>query len=397
MPKHAKSPTPSTSSPSSARADRMARRSPPPVKGIFKTSSARAQGPRVRYHYAWRGGPKFWSSLDDIPEGGPAYWEAYTRACEGARADRGRFREVLTKFLRSPEYQRYAPATQKEYRHRIFRAKRGIEPIFGDLPLAVFNTRKIREITYAWLDTYQSDKAADEAKKALTRIVRWAVDRNLIAENHVKGIPNRYKADRAEILWTPEEIARLYHAAPPHLQRVIVLMTEAGVAPVDAIALTRTNILPGPNGHRRLRLRRSKTAALADIPVTAALSRMIDATPEGQDHLIVGRRGRPYRQANSLSHAIGDLKKATKGIRDELNFYDLRGVCVTRLVRVGARLDQIATHMGWSMDYASRMLDVYTALEGVDSSALIDKLDAQTANVWCKRAAPRDEKEAASA
>ncbi len=52
------------------------------MKGIHRVKRKLASGKRVEYHYAWRGGPRFWDSRSGIEKGSPEYSAAYRRAAD---------------------------------------------------------------------------------------------------------------------------------------------------------------------------------------------------------------------------------------------------------------------------------------------------------------------------
>lgn len=140
---------------------RNARR--PRVKGIHRVSRERASGEIVRHHYAWRGGPKFWTSEDGPSEGSPEYWALYDRAVARLDYSRGKFRELLRAFLGSREFEQLKPRTQKDYQRLIFGLPDGqsIDDEFGDAPLQASNDPRIQRAAYEWRDRFSSPRVAD--------------------------------------------------------------------------------------------------------------------------------------------------------------------------------------------------------------------------------------------
>lgn len=326
------------------------------------------------YHYAWRGGPRFWSSSDDVPEGSAAYWRAYKAATARTDPDAGTFRMITRAFLESRAYTSLEDRTRADHHRHITHKSRGIDEIFGPLAIEAFNDQSIRGLVYDWRDSFESDRTADLYKGTLAKILKWAVDRALLRNDWVRGIPNRYKADRTKIIWTPDEIEAVIEKAPPHLARAMILATETGLRPGDQIALTRDHIRTTEDGKRYITITTAKRSRDVYIPVTRRLGAMLDATPVGQHHILVGKRGQPWKTTGSLSHAMTKVRQNLK-LREELNFYDARSYCVTRLVRAGVAMPDIAQHMGWSPSTASRMLDVYAKLLGFDPTEILAKID----------------------
>lgn len=332
------------------------------MKGIARVRKRLADGRTVSYHYAWRGGPRFWSSSDGTSEGGPEYWAAYDAALSTSDIGTRKFRKLIRLFLGSPEFARLAPRTQDDYRRSIFQPKLGIDAEFGDVPMKAMDDPRIRQKAYLWRDRFASPRVADHRKTHLVRIVSWSVDRGYLARNPMEGMSNLYSVDRSQIVWAPDEIAIVIERGPPHLARAMIVATEAGLRLGDQIRLELHHVV-WIGAQRRIRMEtgKSRGRTRVDIPITPLLAKVIDDTPKDRAHVLVGARGKPWAKASSLSHAMTDLKTAL-GLRPELHYHDARGACVTRLLAAGVTLDEIARHMGWRPSYAARMLDVYASL-----------------------------------
>lgn len=353
-----------------------------PVKGIHRIRTKRPSTPEIRYHYAWRGGPRFWASNTGVPESGPAYWDAYQRAVDGTAPAAGKFRLVLQAFLKSRDYQQLAARTKKDYQ-RSMGHENGIDARFGDAPIDVFNHHGIRKIVYAWRDSFESDRVADTFKTHLVAIVNWGVDRGYLQNNYLAGMSNLYKVDRSEIIWTREDLDLFMFGdagkgvapAPEWLQRLIVAATETGLRPADLAILSRNHIKTMPNG-RRIQIRTAKRKRIVSIPVTDRMGEVIDATPKDQMMIIVGGKGTPFAAPASLGQAVG-RRRDEAGVRPELRLYDARGTAVTRLFSAGATIRDIALHMGWAVEYASRMINVYAAMNPDSAGNILVQLNRE--------------------
>lgn len=73
------------------------------IKGNHRVSRPSASGKVIEYHYAWRGGPRFWRSGMSIAVNGPDYFSAYRQALEGRNPSKGLFREVMAAYLDAPK------------------------------------------------------------------------------------------------------------------------------------------------------------------------------------------------------------------------------------------------------------------------------------------------------
>lgn len=362
------------------------------VKGIHRVTKTLAGGRTVEYHYAWRGGPRFWSSCDGHGAGGPDYWKAYRDAIEDRNPSKGLFRgEVILPFLASRDFQNLAERTRKDYRRSLY-MKGGIDVKFGDAPAAVFKRPEVRRIVYDWRDSFASPRVADHAKTHLVTMVNWAVERGILPTNHIAGMKNIYKVDRSELFWTDAEIEAFcagipghVDPAPAYLQRILITATETGLRPQDQCVLARSHIKTTPQG-RRIQIRTQKRRRVASIPVTPRMAEIIDATPRDRLIILVGERGRPYSKSaymgRQVARRMDEIAEGAKAagipspIRAELHFYDCRGTAATRLFEADATVREIALHMGWSVETAARMIQKYAAMNPETADSVLVKLQA---------------------
>ncbi|MFD2175713.1 tyrosine-type recombinase/integrase [Rhodobacter lacus] len=359
------------------------------IKHIHRVTKRLADGTSHEYHYAWRGGPRFWSSRHDaFKKNGPEYFAAYAKACEDRKPSAGTFRQVIGQYLESRDFRNLAPRTQKDYQRSIY-MKGGIDEEFGTAPIGVFNRPEIRQIAYRWRDRFSSARVADHARTHLVKIVNWAVDRSIITTNHLAGMTALYEVDRSDLIWTDTEIEAFCDGAPDYLRRILIAATETGLRPQDLCILSRAHIQQTPEG-RRIVIRTQKRRRMVSIPVTPVMGKIIDETPRDRLIILVGDRGQPYSKASSMGRQVTRRKAeineaARKGgfpipIREELHFYDCRGTAATRLFQADATLREIAAHMGWSIQTAAKMIEVYVSMNPQASDAVLVKLSAARLN-----------------
>lgn len=328
------------------------------MKGVHRVKSRFADGRRVEYHYAWRGGPRFWTSIDGPGDaGGAEYLAALAAVARPANHARGLFREILIAFLDSAEFAGLAARTQKDLRISIYHPKTGIEVKWGSAPRALFDDARVRPQVLAWRDRL-GGKTGDTRAAHLRQIVGWAHDRGLLSEHRLTNIRATYKADRAEIIWTDDEIATFTAGAPAHVARILIAATETGLRPGDLHQLSLFHIEKTPHG-RRILLRTAKRRRIASIPVTPRMAALIDATTG--ERLLTTANGTPWRNANYLGDAVSTWRDEL-GIRKELRLYDARGTAATRWLNMGLELREIATIMGWSIKHAAQVIETYVAL-----------------------------------
>lgn len=324
----------------------------------------------IEYH-SIRGvaGSRFWRT-GDSPVGSPAYVDAYRDATRRpASADT--FGDIVTAYLGSGEYRALAPRTQADYRLWADR----IRAKFGDAPRAAFDRPAIRGVAMAWRDQW-TGKQAVYAWTVLRLIVSWAYDSGRLSQHHIKGGGRGlYAANRADVVWTPEEIERFTATAPEWLARGLILATETGLRPGDLVALTRGQIMPTPGGRQvQVRTGKSRGRQVATIPVTQRAAAVLDATPNRM-LILVSAKGRPLSPLR-LSQAVREHCRKI-GLSDRLRLYDARGTAVTRLLRAGCTVDQMARAFGWSIATAAQMIRHYAALDPSASDDVLALIERQ--------------------
>ncbi|MGI3167127.1 tyrosine-type recombinase/integrase [Pseudooceanicola sp. 200-1SW] len=344
-----------------------------------------ADGNARVYHYAFRGGPKFWDSSMSFGPGSDEYAFAYADVLRGAEKrsvgpKRSLTTSVLDQYRRSAHFQKLAPRTRSDYNKYLdsFDAEFGADPIkMFEEPESI---GEIREWKNQWA---HSPKQYDYATTVVTRLLNWAKEEEgAIAVHHHHRVKRLYGSDRSDIIWLPEELNAMLAVADERERRIIIAASEGGLTPQDIGILTRSHVQKTPMG-RRLYFRRTKSAKPTSIPVTPAFASIIDTTPADQKYLIVSLSGRKL-QAVRASQIVSDVKARANAmakkdarrihVRDELRLYDMRGTAATELLRAGCTLDEIAATMGWGLRHAGNMIEKYAAVSPDTSDEVLRKL-----------------------
>jgi len=112
------------------------------------------------------------------PEAVSAYYAAH--ASTVAPPECRNFRALVELYQRSPEYKMLADATKKSWRPWI----EGAKTEFGDAPLSIFNTPRMRGEILAWRDKWaHAPRQADFAMQVVSRILSFGVDRRKLSIN----------------------------------------------------------------------------------------------------------------------------------------------------------------------------------------------------------------------
>lgn len=138
------------------------------------------------------------------------------------------------------------------------------------------------------------------------------------------------------------------------------------------------NIEQGAGNRSRLVVRTEKSSRrkFAAVPITPRVASLIEKTPRDQSTFIVNHEGQPFRESNSLGAVVHDWRDKL-GLRKELHLYDARGNAVTRLVRAGCTIAELAAHMGWSVAHAADMVSRYAALDPEMTDGILDKVEGK--------------------
>jgi integrase len=306
-------------------------------------------GGRV-YAYAWRGGPRIKAAL-----GTPQFIEEYNRVVEAHRLpDTGTFRSVVSMYKASDDYKRLADTTRRNWARWLDR----IAAHFGDLSIRQFDRpEKIRPLIRRWRGTYASQpRTADYGMQVLSRVLSFAVDPlGKIASNPCEGIKQLYANNRAEIIWTPSDIAQLSAVASSEVMRAVDLAAATGLRVSDLLRLSWSHvqddaiiISTGKSRHRRE----------AIIPLYDDLATLLKSIDKKSTAVLVNSRGRPWTADGLNSSFATAMKKAKLKDRD-LHFHDLRGTAATRFYLAGLSERVIAEIMGWEEDQVAKIIRRY--------------------------------------
>lgn len=336
-------------------------------KGVHRVRRKLASG-KSRFHfYAWRGGPKFWEDDHRKPRD-PLFYKAFAETVSRPKTADYMTPQMVDDFLSST-------AMPKGERSKADIRKWGLRfaEHFKDAPAVIFEERGARGEMNAWRALWQhSPKQHDMAGTHAVRILNWAVDESKIREHNCHKLHRLYQVDRSEIVWTPADREAFNAVAPEWARRILCTACETGLRPADLVKLTTANVEPTPLG-RRLRVRTNKSKRLAHISITPELSKVIDTTPKDRLLILLGGNGQQL-DAESASKAVLRYRRKA-GISNDLRLQDCRGTAATRLLNIGLSLAQIANHMGWSVRYASSVIEHYARVSPDETDAVLIALE----------------------
>jgi len=315
------------------------------LKGLNSKTKRLADGRRVTYYYAWKGGPP----LRGEP-GSPEFIASYNEAvARKVAAPSGLLISILQRYKSSESFRGLAERSRRDYASKI----KLIECAFADFPLAALSDRRTRGVFREWRDrlAISSRRQADYTWSVLARILSWALDGGLITNNPCERGGRLYGANRADKIWTVGDEVNFLANAPAHLHLPLLLALWTGQRQGDLLRLPWSAY-----DGKYIRLRQNKTGVRVAIPVGAPLKAALDAAARGKKSpvILVNSEGKPWTADGFRS----SWRKACKAVGIVgVTFHDLRGTAVTRLARAGCSEAEIATLTGHSLRDVRSLLD----------------------------------------
>ncbi|WP_310542045.1 site-specific integrase [Phenylobacterium sp.] len=359
------------------------------LKGLNSKSRILADGSRVTYWWAWKGGPR----LPGKP-GEPEFMAAYNDAVAARKAkpDEQNLASLVRRYRASPEFNKNADTTKAEWRRWLDRIEADAADLdIGGLPLKALDDRRVRADLLAWRDQWADrPRSADYAVQVLSRVLAFGMDRGLLALNAAAGVGQLYESDRADQIWTAEELAAYAKAAvTPQHRHIVALACLTGFRRSDLTRLCWSHIsdvaIVMPTGKSRGRktqvipLLKETRELLADIradqlarhaalhakPRKARRPDEYRPAPPEPTTVLTNTRGLPWT-ASGLEGAVIDTKTLA-GVDKHL--HDARGTFGTRLRKAGLSASEIADVIGWDEERVERLLAAY-----VDRDAIVRDL-----------------------
>jgi integrase len=289
------------------------------------------------YWYAWRGGPRLRGDY-----GTADFWASYDVAVrERHIPEPGRFRALVTAYKASADYQKLAPSTKTVWGPWLDR----IADHFSTLSIAAFDHPKVRQVIRQWRNQYaDKPRTADMGIQVLSRVCAYAVDPlGKLAGNPCEGIKALWSSDRAEIIWTDADIARIKQACTPEIAHAIDLAAATGLRRGDLVRLSWLHI---QDGAIVITTSKSKHRRQALIPLYDGLREVLARIPKRSPIVLTNSKGQPwsYEGFGTMFNAA----KVAAGIGGELHFHDLRGTAATRFYTADLPLRVIAEILGWT-------------------------------------------------
>lgn len=334
--------------------------------GLHKATKRLSGGRVAIYVYAFRGGPmiakaegRTLADANAMMErllGQAATLDALDRARRPATApqDRAYVRGLIAAFRASPEWAKLGESSRREYGRYLD----SFDAEFGDWRVRLFEKPETKTDLLEWRDEYADrPRAADYAVQSVGRLFAWARGRGLTGARPTEDVPRLYDADRADMIWTDDDLVKVIAKATPEVGHAVRLAAEIGLRTGDLLRLTW-----GAVGQHGIVRRTNKRGRQAVIPITPSARLVLAGIPRRGPIVLANSSGVPW--------SLGGFKtmfrraKIEAGLTD-LHFHDLRGTACTRLYIAGSPKRDLATIFGWSEDAVDALLTKYVSGDAV--------------------------------
>jgi len=324
------------------------------LKGIHSAHATLADGTKIVYWYAWRGGPRLYGK-----PGTAEFMASYNAAvAQRAPSPEGRLQSLIDWFQTTGEFRTLRERTKTDYVKQISL----IEHEFGTFPVKALAARETRGVFKDWRDklALKSVRQADYAWTVLARILSVAKDRGRIMVNPCERGGRLYNGSRVDFVWTLDDEAAFLTNAPTHLHLPLLLGLWTGQRQGDLLRLAWSSY---DGNHIRLKQSKSQRRGArrvvhVKIPIGAPLKAVLDRAAMNKQSpiILLNSEGKPWTPDGFRASWGKACKKA--GI-EEVTFNDLRGTAVTRLALVGCTEAEIATITGHSIRDVRSIIDAH--------------------------------------
>jgi integrase len=355
--------------------------------------SARPGKPVTWYIYAWRGGPLIRKAVQPRK---PTLTAADHAAIGAAGVDDRAispttFRYAIRKCCpvnpakdaseASPEWNALSDNTKRVWRRHVD----AIEEKWGKFPPTIWDDPRMIAKVVAWRDTMKSTpRTADMAVQVLEFILDYAKLHALVRLNVAREVPSLYTgADRADIIWTDEDIAKFEATACTATRDLRALVDGLRLAAVtglrreDLITLTWDQVGEFAIVKKALKVSRRKRrrVVIPQTPQLEALLAELRTRPrrEGVDTVLVNNHGKPWTtngfgvSFSRIKGEAGIVHRDEEGKETPKHLHDVRGTfCTMLLTEWELTDDEAAEIMGWSPTRVARIRRVY-----VDHKAVV--------------------------
>ena len=333
--------------------------------GINSVSKTLADGTKVTYYYAWKGGPRL-SGKPGSREFNQVLAEALARRnaprplAQQQRSNESTIESVVDKYLDSQDFLTCKERTRFDYR----RQADVIVKKFGKLGVSALidDADEMRGIFLDYRDELAkaSPRQADYFMQVLNTILNWGKVRGKLKLNPLRdaGVKKLYNVTRADKIWSNAQIDEFMSRASPEITLAMTLALWTGQRQGDLLRLPWSAY-----DGETIKLSQAKSEGKRQpvnvvIHVAAPLKKALDSAARKSPIILVNQDGRPwtadgFRTMWFKTCARAKIPSSRKG---GPTFHDLRGTTVVWLARAGATDTEIANVTGHSTKQVQSIL-----------------------------------------
>ncbi|MBN9007909.1 MAG: site-specific integrase [Rhizobiales bacterium] len=333
------------------------------LKGVHKVKSK-----GNIYYYAWRGGPR----LAGNP-GSQEFLKSYNNAISDLRSvDNKRFHFLIVEYKGSDDFKKLSESTRRNWGPWLDR----IRQEFGDLRIAQFDRpEKIKPVIRRWRGQWSNTaRTADYGLQVLSRVLSYAVDPlGAISVNPCEGIKYLYTNNRAETIWTDEQIARIKATTSKEVGWAVDLAAFTGLRRGDLLSLTWESVGENSIEHRTSK---SNGRRPAIIPLYDDLRQILASIENRSPFVLTNTQGKPWSDSG-FGSSFDSAKNAAKMKDIDLHFHDLRGTAATKFYNARIPIRVIAEIMAWDEGTVEKIIRRYVGRDAA-TKALIAQINLHT-------------------
>jgi integrase len=325
----------------------------PPIK--VKNGPVRQISKGKEYWYAWRRGPRLHST-----PGSQAFLQELADAVAARQAPDTSKVSGLVALYRGSSYflEDLAPSTRDLWNPWLDK----IRDRFGTLSIRQFDRPAIKPEVKRWHHSMRATpRAADTGLQVLSRVLAFGMSEGKLASNQCEGMAHLHKSNRADVIWSDEDLTTLLAHASPEMAWAARLAALTGLRRGDLVKLAWTHV-----GEFAIELKTGKSRGrrTVTIPMIKPLRDLLSIIPKRATTVLTSSDKRPWT-GDGLGSSWWKLIQES-GLKDKgLRFHDFRGTAATRLYRAQLPLREIAEILGWSEDRVEKIINRYVKLDEI--------------------------------
>lgn len=307
-----------------------------PRKMHLHVCAERDRHGRMRFYYRKGKGKR----IPLPPPNDPGHDDAYKQAVAGnatplrrALPNSGTLAWLVEKYRQSGKFERLRPSTKRMREQVLARAV----TTAGNERYQDITARHIREA----MDR-RSPAAANNFRKIMNQLFKWAASMELLAKNPCEGIEAIRLDSDGHHTWTVDEVAQYCERWPVGTRERLAmdLLLFTGLRRSDLYRVGRQHV-----SDNTISIKTQKTGKWVYIPVFPSLSASIDATITGDLVFLCTAHGTPFASAASFGNWFRNacIKAGVPG-----RAHGLRKAGATIAANLGATTHELMAMYGWN-------------------------------------------------